>query len=154
MSSKQKIHYDERDGISIHQTLDCLRNRLFKAQIKENVKAPRHWLLWWEFTGDRWIPRKGPVTRKMFQFFYDVIVNWHGTSYTYHCICPILCWTHFPLHSEVRQFTHTVCTRCVQSYWSGAEIYWIPASESLWIARGWIRRTALIARRKSSFFQA
>ena len=27
-----------------------------QAQIKENIKAPRHWLLWGDFTGDRWIP--------------------------------------------------------------------------------------------------
>ena len=27
-----------------------------KVQIKENVKAPRHWPLWEESTGDRWIP--------------------------------------------------------------------------------------------------
>ena len=27
------------------------------AQIKENIKAPRHWPLCVEFTGDRWIPR-------------------------------------------------------------------------------------------------
>ena len=26
-----------------------------QAQIKENIKAPRHWLLWGESTGDRWI---------------------------------------------------------------------------------------------------
>ena len=26
--------------------------------IKDNIKAPRHWPLWGEFTGDRWIPRK------------------------------------------------------------------------------------------------
>ena len=26
-------------------------------QIKENIKAPRHWPLCGEFTGDRWIPR-------------------------------------------------------------------------------------------------
>ena len=24
---------------------------------KTNIKAPRHWSLWGEFTGDRWIPR-------------------------------------------------------------------------------------------------
>ena len=29
-----------------------------QAQIKENIKAPRHWPLWGEFTGDQWIPRK------------------------------------------------------------------------------------------------
>ena len=49
--------YNERDGVSNHQPHDCLPNRLFKAQIKENIKAPRHWPLWGEFTGDRWIPR-------------------------------------------------------------------------------------------------
>ena len=27
-------------------------------QIKEHIKAPRHWPLWGEFTGDRWIPRR------------------------------------------------------------------------------------------------
>ena len=27
-----------------------------QAQIKENIKAPRHWPLWGEFTGDRRIP--------------------------------------------------------------------------------------------------
>ena len=34
--------HNERDGVSNHQSYDCLRNRLFKAQIKENFKAPRH----------------------------------------------------------------------------------------------------------------
>ena len=29
-----------------------------QAQIKENIKAPRHWPLCGEFTGDSWIPRK------------------------------------------------------------------------------------------------
>ena len=28
-----------------------------QAQIKENIKALRHWPLCGEFTGDRWIPR-------------------------------------------------------------------------------------------------
>ena len=28
-----------------------------QAQIKENIKAPRHCSLWGEFTGDPWIPR-------------------------------------------------------------------------------------------------
>ena len=29
---------------------------VFRAQFKENIKAPRRWPLWGEFTGDRWIP--------------------------------------------------------------------------------------------------
>ena len=49
--------HNERDGVSNHQPHECLLKRLFKAQIKENIKAPRHWPLCWEFTGDRWIPR-------------------------------------------------------------------------------------------------
>ena len=45
-----------------------------QAQMKENIKAPRHWHLWGEFTSDRWIPHhNGPVTRKMFPF--DVIMT-------------------------------------------------------------------------------
>ena len=47
-----------------------------QAQIKENIKVPRHWPLCGEFTIDRWIPRthKWPVTRKMFPFD-DVIME-------------------------------------------------------------------------------
>ena len=45
--------HNESDGVSNHQPHDCL----FKAQIKENTKAPRHWPLWGEFAGHRWIPR-------------------------------------------------------------------------------------------------
>ena len=31
--------------------------RFVRAQIKENVKAPRHWPFLGESTSDRWIPR-------------------------------------------------------------------------------------------------
>ena len=35
----------------------------------KSVKAPRHWPLWGEFTGDRWIPRtKGQSRRKCSHF--------------------------------------------------------------------------------------
>ena len=47
---------NERDGLLYHQTHGCLLNGLSKAQIKENIKAPRHWPLWGEFTDDQWIP--------------------------------------------------------------------------------------------------
>ena len=49
--------HNERDGVSNHQLHDCLLNRLFKAHIKVNIKAPCQWRLCGEFTGDRWIPR-------------------------------------------------------------------------------------------------
>ena len=46
-----------RDGVSNHRRLVCLHMQPFdQAWIKENIKAPRHWPLWGEFTGDRWIP--------------------------------------------------------------------------------------------------
>ena len=38
-----------------------------QLQIKENIKALRHWPLWGEFTGDRWIPHtKGQWRGKCF----------------------------------------------------------------------------------------
>ena len=49
--------HNERAGVSNHQPHDCLLNRLFKAQIKENIKASRHWPLCGEFTGHRRILR-------------------------------------------------------------------------------------------------
>ena len=36
--------HNGRDGVSNHQPHECLFNRLFKAQIKENINTPRHWL--------------------------------------------------------------------------------------------------------------
>ena len=50
-------HNNELDGVSNHQPHYCLLNHLFKAQIKENIKAPSHWHLWGELTGEQWIPR-------------------------------------------------------------------------------------------------
>ena len=38
-------------------TSRLLTQPFIHAQIKESIKTPRHWPLWGEFTGDRWIPR-------------------------------------------------------------------------------------------------
>ena len=48
-SLSSQWRHNERDGISNHYPHDCLLNGLIKAQIKENIKAPRHWPLWGEF---------------------------------------------------------------------------------------------------------
>ena len=45
--------HNEGDGFT---SLKIVYSTVFLAQIKENVKAPRHWPLCGEFTGDRWIP--------------------------------------------------------------------------------------------------
>ena len=47
--------HNERDGVS--PALRLFAKPFIQAQIKEDVKVPRHWPLWREFTGDRWIPR-------------------------------------------------------------------------------------------------
>ena len=59
--------HNGRNGVPNHQHHDCLLNRLFKAQIKENIKAPHHWSLCGEIIGDRWIPHtKGKLRGKCF----------------------------------------------------------------------------------------
>ena len=59
--------HNEHDGVSNHQHHHCLLNRLFKAQIKENTKAPRQWPLCEEIHRCPVnSPHKGPVTRKCF----------------------------------------------------------------------------------------
>ena len=45
-----------------------------QEQIKENIKALRHWPLWEESTSDGWLPSQRPVTRNMFPFG-DVIMK-------------------------------------------------------------------------------
>ena len=44
------------NGVSNHRRLDCLLNRLFQTQFKENINGLRHWPVWVESPGDRWIP--------------------------------------------------------------------------------------------------
>ena len=59
--------HNDRNGVSNHQLHDCLLNRLFRHRWKKTSKAPRHWPLWGEFTGDRWIPcTKGQQRGKSF----------------------------------------------------------------------------------------
>ena len=45
-----------------------------QAQMKENIKAPHHWPLGGEFTGDRWIPRTNCQQRGKCFHFDDVIM--------------------------------------------------------------------------------
>ena len=73
--SSLRWRHNERDIFSNHQPHDCLLNRLFR-QIKENIKAPRHWPLCGESVNS---PHKWPVTRKMFPFD-DVIMYYYRLS--------------------------------------------------------------------------
>ena len=77
--SRARIHSSDvimgpPDGIKKSPALRVFTQPFIQSQIKGNVKAPRHWPLWGEFTGDRWIPRtKGQWRGKIFPFD-DVIV--------------------------------------------------------------------------------
>ena len=50
-------HYDDVIMDAIASQMTSLASVYSDAHIKENIKAPRHWPLCREFTGDRWIPR-------------------------------------------------------------------------------------------------
>ena len=56
--SKEFSHYNDVIMIAIAKSpaLKLFIQPFIEAQIKENTKAPRHWPLWGEFTGGRWIP--------------------------------------------------------------------------------------------------
>ena len=47
--------HNGRNDVSNHEVLRLFTQSIIQAQIKENIKAPRHWPLCEEFTGDRWI---------------------------------------------------------------------------------------------------
>ena len=67
-----KWRHNERHGVSIHRRLECLLNRL--GHTKESIKAPRHWPLWGQSTGQRWIPlTKGQLHENV--SFDDVITT-------------------------------------------------------------------------------
>ena len=73
-------------------SLTIVYSRFIQAQIKENIKARRHWPLWGEFTGDRWFPpRKGLLTQKMFPFD-DVIMHGFHVMTSSWCSCKTHCW--------------------------------------------------------------
>ena len=46
---------NERDGVN-SPAFRLFAQSFIHAQIKENIKVPRHWHLWGESIGDRWIP--------------------------------------------------------------------------------------------------
>ena len=80
-STLQWLH-NECYGVSNHRSIDCLlfTQPFVQAQIKLNIKAQRHWPLWGELTGDRWIPRTKGSNAKMFPFD-DVVMRSYNTAF-------------------------------------------------------------------------
>ena len=59
-------------------SLRIVYSTVIQTQIKENIKAPRHWPLCGEFTGHRWIPRTNGQLREKCHLkipFDDVIME-------------------------------------------------------------------------------
>ena len=67
--------HNEHDCVSNHQPHHCLLSRPFiRAQIKGNIKAPRHWLLCGEFTGPS--PGTGEFPAQMASNAENVSIWW------------------------------------------------------------------------------
>ena len=79
-SSPLKWRHNEHDGVSNDQPHDFLLNQFhsIQTQMKENIKAPRHWPLCGEFTGDRWILRTKVQLRG--KCFHLMTPSWHRSS--------------------------------------------------------------------------
>ena len=60
-------------------SLTMFTQPFIRVQIKENIKAPRHWPLWGKFTGNRWIPlTKGHLRGKCFHLMTS---SWSGSTH-------------------------------------------------------------------------
>ena len=126
-------------------------------QIKENIKAPRHWPLCGEFTGHRWIPRTNGQTRKMFPFD-DVIMIASESSIQLHVLMwkrhkhAMLHWTvsygcqlllfrnnQNEINSNVQIFDIIYSIICYEIYWNAINTFlWI--SVACWVQQKRVNR--------------
>ena len=74
-----------RDGVSKLPAPRLFTQRFIQAQIKENIKAPRHWPSCGEFTGNRWVPRTNGQWR--WKCFHLMTSSWLSLG----TLIPI-CW--------------------------------------------------------------
>ena len=102
--------------------------RLFRRRSKKTSKELRHWPLWWEFTGDRWIPRtKGQLQGNCFHLMtsscpiiempWTITIDHAGqirwNYFPYYCtVCvvkPLSLSLSLSLSRTHTQHTHTWC---------------------------------------------
>ena len=116
-----------------------------QAQIKENIKAPRHWPLWGEFTGHRWIRlSKGQWTRKMFPFDDVIMVSIQlrpssqgpGQNDLNHD--DVIKWKHFPRYWPfVRGIHRSTVNSPHKGQWRGTLMFsLICARINVWVNNG------------------
>ena len=121
-----------------------------QAQIKENIKAPRHWPLCGEFTGERWIPRtKGSNAE-------NVSIWWrHHVNKNARIICVATCsiFDELVIQSNYLELVFQsvfIYQTLVKSLVSCEErsLSFIPAcfDKALWIAKRAIYKTAYLVK--------
>ena len=102
-------HHNGRDSVSNHQPHDCLLNRLFK----ENIKAPRHWPLCGEITGDRWIPcTNGQLRGKCFHLMKS---SWN-TNMRIHVYVKVLLLSNSVRITHILIIYRHICTNVILSH--------------------------------------
>ena len=85
--------HNDHNGVSNHQPHGCLLNRLFRHRSKKNIKAPRHWPLWGEFTGTGEFPAQRASNVE------NVSIWWrHHGMLLYHRGCVM---NDFPIHGNM-----------------------------------------------------
>ena len=77
MQQTLQWRHNGRDAVS-NPASPFFTHSFIQAQIKENIKAPRHWSLCGEFTGDRWIPRTNGQQRG--KCFHLMTSSWEVES--------------------------------------------------------------------------
>ena len=101
---------NERDGVSNHQRIDCLLNRLFKRRSKDQIKHQSYASLAF-FSGiHRWpviSPHKGPVTWKRFPF--DDVIMPKDWIYFVPAIDRLPLWVHGYKYKMVIRQIKTSC---------------------------------------------
>ena len=95
--------------------------QFIQAQIKENFKAPRHWPLWGEFAGDRWIPcTKGQWSGKCFHlmtssWFQQICRYWATEKHPGIVLSYKGIWKWIQISRNLFFYCHE--GDCTKSYW-------------------------------------
>ena len=90
-----------------------------QTQIKENIKAPRHWPLCGEFTGDRWIPRTNGQLRG--KCFHLMTSSWHASRLP--CL-QVVTWYIYSDYDTPKKNHISFCT--VRNYGHIIYFFWPP----------------------------
>ena len=102
------FHYDDVRMSPMASQINSLTTRPFiQAQIKENIKAPRHWPLSGEFSGDRWIPSTKASNKENVSIWLRHHVNWlfifikaHQLTLRWGLLCHFPTFHHFTRYSK------------------------------------------------------